>query len=67
MILDLISTLLEKFIGFLDSFFEYVFGGVQFDILWNWLPADIGNSASVLIVILFGLALISFVRRFLPF
>lgn len=67
MIAELMQSLIEKFIGFLDTFFEYVFGGVDFDVLWRWLPADIGSSASVLIVLLFGLALISLVRKFLPF
>lgn len=67
MILDLIITVINKFLELLDSFFQYVFGGVQFSVLWSWLPLDIGSAASVLIVFLFGLALISFVRKFLPF
>lgn len=67
MILDLIAQVLQKFIDLLDKFFNYVFGGVQFDVLWRWLPSDIGSSATALIAVLFGLALISFVRHFLPF
>lgn len=67
MILDVLSEIIQKFVGLLDSFFDYVFGGVQFSVLWSWLPSDIGVAASTLIVFLFGLALISFIRKFLPF
>lgn len=67
MILDVLSEIFQKFIALLDTFFQYVFGGVRFSVLWSWLPSDIGDAASSLIVVLFGLALISFVRHFLPF
>lgn len=67
MIIDLIVSIIQKFIDLIEQFFEIVFGGVNFAVLWNWLPADIGAAASGLIIILFGMALITFVRRFLPF
>lgn len=67
MIVDSIVAIIQKFIELLDDFFDYVFGSVQFAVLWNWLPSPIGEAATTLIVVLFGLALISVVRRFLPF
>lgn len=65
-----IATLKEIFAAFLDlseRIYEAVFENVDFGVLWRWLPSDIGTAASALIVVLFGIALISMIRRFLPF
>lgn len=62
-----LSGIIEAFINLAQTFFNNVFGGVNFAVLWNWLPGDIGAAAASLIAILFGIALIKGIRNFLPF
>lgn len=65
--MTILETIIDSFIRLIQSFFEFVFGGVQFSVLWSWLPSDIGSAAASLIAILFGFALLSYIRKFLPF
>lgn len=65
-VIDL-KTVLQSFLNLAQTFFDFVFGSVDFGVLWRWLPSDIGSAASTLIVVLFGFALIHMIRRFLPF
>lgn len=65
--ISIIQGIIEKFINLGQEIFEYIFSGVQFSVLWSWLPTDIQTAASTFIVILFVIALIKGVRNFLPF
>lgn len=65
--ISLIQGIIEKFINIGQEIFEYIFSGVDFSVLWSWLPNDIQIAASTFIVILFVIALIKGVRNFLPF
>lgn len=67
MIADIIAAIIDKFLELSETLFETVFGGVDFAVLWSWLPSDIGAAAAVLVAVLFGVSLISLIRRFLPF
>ena len=67
MIIDILQSVIEKFIDLYQEFFDFVFGDVNFAVLWRWLPSDIGAAATLLISVLFGIALINMIRRFLPF
>lgn len=66
-LLSILESIISAFIELANTFFEYIFGGVQFSVLWSWLPSDIGSAALSFISILFGIALIAGIRRFLPF
>lgn len=63
----LLEAIIQKFVDLCFTAFEFVFGDVDFGVLWRWLPGDIGVAALGLIALLFGLSLISLIRRFLPF
>lgn len=65
--ITIIENIITKFISLAEELFEYIFSGVQFNVLWNWLPTDIQTAASTFIVVLFALAIIAGIRKFLPF
>ena len=65
--ITLIENIITKFISLAEELFNYIFSGVQFDILWSWLPQDIQSTATSFILILFAIAVISGIRKFLPF
>lgn len=65
--IQLVQNIITKFISLAEEIFEYIFEGVNFNILWSWLPQDIYEAASGLILILFAIALIKGIRTFLPF
>lgn len=65
--ITLIENIISKFIALAERVFNYIFGDVQFSVLWDWLPQDIQNAAVSFIVILFAIALIAGIRKFLPF
>lgn len=65
-VIDL-KSVLQSFIDLAHTFYDWVFGAVDFAVLWRWLPSDIQSAASTLLALLFGFALIQMIRRFLPF
>lgn len=65
--ITIIQSIISAFIELATNIFNYVFEGVDFSVLWNWLPQDIQTTAASFIVILFAIALINGVRKFLPF
>lgn len=65
--ISIIENIISKFLSLAEELFEYIFDGVQFSVLWSWLPSDIQTAASSLIIILFAAALIGAIRKFLPF
>lgn len=65
--ITIIQEIIVAFIDIGNDIFNYIFEGIDFSVLWNWLPVDIQTTAASFIVILFAIALISGVRKFLPF
>ena len=65
--ITLISQIIANFLNLAEEFFHYIFDGVRFSVLWDWLPSDIQIAAASIIVVLFAIALIKGVRSFLPF
>ena len=63
----MIATLLQTIFDFIESIFQFIFGDFNPYILFSWCPADIQTAVRLLIVILFSLALMKFLRAFLPF
>lgn len=65
------AELIQGFLAGLQSFVEYVFNAIfgdwNWQILFNWLPADFLEVCSFLILFFFALMLIKFVRNLLPF
>lgn len=65
--IDIIQGIISSFIGVAQDVFNYIFDGIDFSVLWNWLPTDMQTAAAAFIVVLFAIALVSGIRKFLPF
>lgn len=65
--IEILQEIISSFIGVAQDIFEYIFDGIDFSVLWSWLPTDIETAAATFIVVLFAIAIISGVRKFLPF
>ena len=66
-LITLLSNLISKILEFVQDIFEWVFGDIDFTVLWNWLPADIQAAAEFLILILFGLVILKLIKSLVPF
>lgn len=67
MIIQLIETVVTKLFQLAQTIFNWLFGDINFSILWNWLPSDIQAAAAFFVLLLFLLAIIKFIRSILPF
>ena len=67
MISQLIQTFLQAFQSFVEYIFNAIFGDWNWQILFNWLPADFLEVCSFLIIFFFALMLIKWIRNLLPF
>ena len=67
MIIQLIETVVTKLFQVANTIFEWLFGDIQFNVLWSWLPSDIQAAAAFFILLMFTLAIIKFIRSLLPF
>lgn len=65
--MTIIENIISKLLALGQEFFEYIFDGVNFSVLWSWCPSDIQSAATAFIAALFALAIIRAVRVFLPF
>lgn len=66
-LITLFSNLLTKILEWVQDLFEWIFGDIDFTVLWNWLPQDIQAAAEFLILILFCLALLKLIKALIPF
>lgn len=67
MIIQLIETVVTKLFQIAQNIFNWLFGDIDFTVLWNWLPSDIQAAAAFFVMLLFLLAIIKFIRSILPF
>ena len=67
MIIQLIETVVTKLFQLAQTIFDWLFGSIDFTVLWNWLPDDIQAAAAFFVMLLFLLAIIKFIRSILPF
>lgn len=67
MIIQLIETVVTKLFQLAQSVFNWLFGDINFSVLWSWLPSDIQAAAGFFVLFLFLLAIIKFIRSILPF
>lgn len=65
--IDIITSVLQWIWNLCQEIFNYIWGAVDFGILWRWLPADIQAACSALLVIFFILALWRLLKSLLPF
>lgn len=66
-ILQLIDAVVTKVFQVAQSIFNWLFGDIQFSVLWSWLPSDIQAAAAFFVLLLFTLMIIRLIRSFLPF
>ena len=50
MIIQLIETVVTKLFQVANTIFEWLFGDIQFNVLWSWLPSDIQAAAAFFIL-----------------
>lgn len=63
---SLIEGLFQKLIEFVQWLFNQVFGGWNFGVLFSWLPSDIIAAVNYLIIFLFGLVVLKWIKDLLP-
>lgn len=66
-ITNLLTSLYNELISFVQWVFNQIFGSWNYGVLFQWLPSEFLSAASWLILFLFGLALIKFIKNLLPF
>lgn len=66
-IFALIDAVLTKLLQVAQRIFNWLFGDINFSVLWSWLPADIQAAAEFFVVLLFLLVIIRFIRSLIPF
>lgn len=66
-IVGLINTILTKIISLVQQIYDWLFGDIDFTVLYNWLPADIRKAAAFFILLLFGLAIWRVIKSVIPF
>lgn len=68
--MDIVTQALTSFFQELQQFivdiFDSIFGLWNYGVLFSWLPSDIIAAVDFLIIFLFGLALIKFIRSIIP-
>lgn len=63
----IVADVFEAILDVIDRIFNFIFGDINFAVLWNWLPADIQAAAAFLVVFLFGFVIIRAIKSVLPF
>lgn len=63
----IVATILNSLKQLGDTIWNVIFGNVNFGVLWSWLPSDIAAACTGLVLLLFSLAVIKFIRSILPF
>lgn len=66
-IFALIDAVLTKLLQVAQRIFNWLFGDINFSVLWSWLPSDIQAAAEFFVVLLFLLVIIRFIRSLIPF
>lgn len=63
----LIEAIITKLFQIANQIFQWLFGDIDFTVLWSWLPADIQAAAGFFVLLLFLLVIIRFIRSLIPF
>lgn len=66
MIQTILEELWQALITFVQDIFDLVFGNWDYDVIITWLPNDIVSAIELFILVLFGFAVIKFIRSLIP-
>lgn len=64
--INLISQFIQWFINLSQQIFNYLFGDIDFAVLWRWLPNDIQSACNALLIIFFALVIWRLIKGLLP-
>ena len=64
--INLIAQFITWFLNLSETIFNYIFGNIDFGILWRWLPNDIQAACTSLIILFFALVIWKFIKGLLP-
>lgn len=62
----LFDTVIQKLLTFIQSLWNQIFGGWNYQNIFYWLPSDIQAAASLIILTLFVFALWKLLMQILP-
>ena len=60
------DTVIQKLLTFIQSLWNQIFGGWNYQNIFYWLPNDIQSAASLIILTLFVFALWKLLMQILP-
>lgn len=63
----IVADVFDAILDIIDRLFNFIFGDINFAVLWNWLPSDIQAAAAFLVTLLFGFVIIRAIKAVLPF
>lgn len=62
----LFDALIQKILALLQSLWNQIFGAWNYLAIFQWLPSDIRAAATVIITVLFGLAVWRLLMQIIP-
>ena len=65
--INLITGFIQWFLNLAQQIYNYLFGHIDFAVLWRWLPSDIQAACNSLLIIFFALVIWRLIRGLLPF
>lgn len=65
--INLITGFIQWFLNLSQQIYNYLFGHIDFAVLWRWLPNDIQAACNALLIIFFALVIWRLLRGLLPF
>lgn len=66
MIENLLDTALNTIKNIGLSIWNFIFSGIDFGVLWRWLPSDLQAAIQYIVVFLFILGLAKLIKAILP-
>lgn len=64
--INLFDTVIQKLLTFIQSLWQQIFGGWQYQNIFYWLPSDIQTAATLIVLTLFVFALWKLLMQILP-
>lgn len=64
--INLFDTVIQKLLTFIQSLWQQIFGGWQYQNIFYWLPSDIQSAATLIVLTLFVFALWKLLMQILP-
>lgn len=64
--INLFDTVIQKLLTFIQSLWQQIFGGWQYQNIFYWLPSDIQSAAVLIVLTMFVFALWKLLMQILP-